>query len=491
MKRSICKPFFLLIFLNVLSPVYLLAQSASQTLELNERIRKVEQSLTGGIVVEGDSSWTIKQRMELYHVPAVTIAVIKDYKIDWAKAYGYADVSEKRLADPSTRFQAASLSKSLNAMSILKLVQDKKIDLYADINNYLSSWKFPYDSVSKNKKISTANLLSHTAGLTVHGFGGYKKTAEIPTVVEILNGHAPANSAAVRSQAEPGIRYVYSGGGTTISQLIAMDVTKTNYADYALKNVLKPIGMTNSFYGSNDAMVQGKDLATAYYASGEEVMGKYHLYPELAAAALWTTPSDLGRFIIETQLSLKGKSNKVLSQELTRLMLTPYIGQSAALGVFIDKRGAGTYFRHGGANEGFRCEYYGSMDGGDGVIVMINSENGAIMQEIINSVANVYQWKDFYKPIIKKLFPVPDEVSLSYVGKYEIAPQIILTISKENGQMKAEATGQGKLDIYPEALNKYFIKVADIRLEFVQNESGKIDKVIIFQNGGQMLAKRI
>jgi hypothetical protein len=86
MKRSICKPFFLLIFLNVLSPVYLLAQSASQTLELNERIRKVEQSLTGGIVVEGDSSWTIKQRMELYHVPAVTIAVIKDYKIDWAKA---------------------------------------------------------------------------------------------------------------------------------------------------------------------------------------------------------------------------------------------------------------------------------------------------------------------------------------------------------------------------------------------------------------------
>ncbi len=491
MNQAIKKPLFILILLITLLPTGLRAQQAAVPAELYERISKVENGLTGGIVVEGDKPWNIKQRMELHNIPAVTIAVVKDYKIDWAKAYGYADISEKRLADASTRFQAASISKSLNAVTLLKLAQEKKIDLYVDINSYLTSWKFPYDSVSKNKKISVANLLSHTAGLTVHGFGGYDTSATIPSVYNVLNGQAPANSAAVRSQAEPGVKSVYSGGGTTISQLIVMDVTKSRYEDYTFANVLKPIGMTNSFYGSHSSLAQPKDLATAYRAPGGEISGKYHLYPELAAAAMWTTPSDLGRFIIETQLSLQGKSNKVLSQEMTRLMLTPYIDKSTGLGVFVDKRGPETWFQHGGANAGFRSQYFGSMEGGNGVIVMVNSDNGAIMQEIINSVANVYHWKDFYIPMVKKIFPVSQEVALTFTGKYEIAPQFILTISMENGQMKAQATGQGTLDIFPEAENKYFVKVANIRLEFVKNESGKVDKVIIHQNGGQMVAKRI
>lgn len=472
-------------------PVSLHAQSSGSTREVDNRILKVERSLAGAIIVEGDSLWSIQQRMEYHKIPAVTIAVIKDFKIDWAKAYGYADVSEKRIATPLTRFQAASISKSLNAVALLKLAQESKIDLYADINNYLTSWKFPYDSLSKNRKISVANLLSHTAGLTVHGFEGYKNTDKIPTVIEILNGLPPANSAPVRSQGEPGIKSVYSGGGVTISQLIAMDVSKEKYENFTLEAVLKPIGMKNSFFGNNTMLGKPSNLATGYRSGGNEVEGKYHVYPELAAAALWTTPTDLAKFIIETQLSLKGKSNKVLSEKMTQLMLTPYLDKNAGLGVFIEKRGADSYFQHGGANEGFRCQYYGSVEGGNGVIVMVNSDNGAIIQEITNSVATVYQWNDFYKPVVKKLVSVPDNVSTNYVGNYQINPQLILTISKEGGQLKAQATGQGKLDIYPEGENKYFLKVANIVLEFLKNDEGIIDKVIIYQNGAKMTAKKI
>jgi CubicO group peptidase (beta-lactamase class C family) len=249
----------------------------------------------------------------------VSIAVIRDYKIAWAKGYGMADTVSKKPVTVQTLFQAASVSKSLNALGVLKLAQDKKIDLYADINNYLITWKFPYDTVSNGKKISVAELLSHTAGLTVHGFAGYAFGDSIPTMPEILDGKHPANSAAVRSMMEPGLRSEYSGGGITISQLLLMDVTKQRYDLYMRQQVLEPLGMTGSFYEQPPAKNKENYLSTGYQANGVEIKGKYHIYPEQAAAGLWTNPTDLAKYIIETQLSLQGKSNKVLNQEMMKL----------------------------------------------------------------------------------------------------------------------------------------------------------------------------
>jgi CubicO group peptidase (beta-lactamase class C family) len=174
----------------------------------------------------------------------LSVAVIQNYKMVWAKAYGWADDSLKVPATMQTLFQAASISKSLNGVGVLKLVQDKKIDLYADINDYLTSWEFPYDSLSKGKKISMINLLSHTAGLTVHGFDGYSPGEPLPTIEEILDGKKPANSDPVRSMNAPGLKSEYSGGGTVITQLIVMDVTHAAYDQYMYDNVLKPLGMT-------------------------------------------------------------------------------------------------------------------------------------------------------------------------------------------------------------------------------------------------------
>ncbi len=364
--------------------------------DIQKKIYEVENNLVGTTGTGGDSSWNILTRMNYYGIKGVSIAVVHNYKMEWAKGYGWADDSSKTPVNIQTLFQAASISKSLNAMGVLKLAQENRLDLYADVNQYLRSWKFPYDDKSKAKKISTIELLSHTAGLNVHGFAGYARGETLPTIIQILNGTPPANSPAVCSAMEPGLRSEYSGGGITISQLILMDITGQPYAQYMHDEVLAPLGMNSSSYEQPN---RGNPvlLASGYKMNREEVPGNYHIYPEQAAAGLWTNPTDLSKYIIETQLAYEGKSAKVLNQKMTWLRLTPYLNHSAALGVFLDNQDSTEYFQHSGGNEGFRCQYYGSLREGNGLVIMVNSDNGAIIQEIVNSVARVYHFKGLFK----------------------------------------------------------------------------------------------
>jgi CubicO group peptidase (beta-lactamase class C family) len=472
--------------LSVAALLFFQFEACSQKVE--NKIQLVENNLLPDIQVKGDTPQTMQQRMAYYKVHAVSVAVIHNYKLEWAKAYGYADDGLKKQATTQTLFQAGSVSKSLNAIGVLKLAQDKKIDLYSDINTYLTSWKFPYDSLSKNKKITIANLLSHTGGVNLHGFWGYEKDKPLPNIVQILNGEKPANSPAVKSMFEPGLRFQYSGGGVTISQLILMDVTHQAYDKYMYNTVLKPLGMTASSYTQPPADTQDL-LATGYDERGNEIKGKYHIYPEQAAAGLWTNPTDLAKYIIETQLSLQGKSNKVLNQEMTRLRLTPYIDNSAALGVFIDELNGEKYFQHSGSDVGFLTKYYGSMEGGNGVVVMVNSDNGGIMNEIINSVADVYKFKGLNRSSVKETVSVSEDVLRQYTGKYQLAPNFLLTISSNDGRIYGQATGQEKLEIFPEAQNKFFLKIAPIEIEFIKDASGKISKAILYQNGAHEAKK--
>ena len=316
-------------------------------------------------------------------------------------------------------FEPGSISKSLNSLGVLKLVQEGKLDLNTDINTYLTSWKFPYDSVSKGKKITIMQLLSHSAGLTVHGFPGYDRNDKIPTVPQVLDGAVPANSPPVRSEFEPGLKYQYSGGGTTITQLIVTDVTKQPYDVYMDDNVLKPIGMVHSSYKQPPAKDREALCATGYHPDGSAVPNKFHVYPEQAAAGLWMTPSDLCQYIIETQLAYEGKSSKVLNRKMTKLRLTPYNDEQAGLGVFIEQHGDAKYFQHSAGNEGFSGIYFGSMEGGDGVVIFANTDGPGIYPEIINSVASVYKWKDFYNPTYKKAVSVPESVKQKYQGVYQ------------------------------------------------------------------------
>ena len=383
--------------INLILILFLSLNSFAQ--EVNEKIKLFENDLN-----HWDKSkikkWSLKERMAYYNVNAVSIAVIKDYKVEWVKAYGYADVSEKKLATTETLFQAASISKSLNSLGVLKLVEEGKLGLDNDINNYLKDWKFPYDSVSKGKKISIANLLNHKAGLSVGGFGGYAKVEKLPTTIETLDGIKPSNSNAVRSIFEPGLKFQYSGGGTTITQLILENTTGEKYEDYMMKNVLTPLGMSNSSFNQPPSKEKEYLLATGYN-NGKEAEGKYHIYPEKAAAGLWTNPTDLSKYIIETQLSLLGKSNKILSQEMSAKRVENNFG------VFLNDFNGAKYFGHSGGNEGFVCYYVGSLENGNGLVVMTNGRNMKLVEEVVNSIASINKWKNY------PLEPQKESISLT------------------------------------------------------------------------------
>ena len=459
--------------------------------EIENKINQVENNLGGWVNIQDSvNGWNLQERMKHYNVRGLSIAVVHNYTIEWARGYGVMDTTTQQHVTPQTLFQAGSISKSLNSVGVLKLVQDKKIDLYTDINQYLQSWKFPYDSLSKGKKITIANLLSHTAGLTVHGFPGYKRGDTIPSVVQVLNGKKPANTEPIRSQFEPGLRFQYSGGGTTISQLIVMDVTHQPYDAYMWNNVLKPLDMTMSSYTQPPAADKQKLLATGYRADGKEVEGKYHVYPEQAAAGLWTNPTDLCKYIIETQLALQGKSQKALSQQMTKLRLTPYIDSNAAFGVFIERKGDEKYFGHNGADEGFLSDYTGSFENGNGVVVMVNSDNGNILNEVVNSVAKVYGWKDYYKPVVKKIVPVPDSLLDAYAGNYFLNGDSI-NISRHGSEVLLTVNHVQIFPIYFTSPEDFFTRDINLELKFERDAAGKVKDFYFKQGTQEMRAKRL
>jgi CubicO group peptidase (beta-lactamase class C family) len=480
-------PVKILMLLIILSTVSISCQKKKYPADIEEKIKLVESSLAGWVQTGNNDIWSLAERMKKYNINGVSIAVIHNYRIEWARGYGFADVSENRPVTEKTLFQAASISKSLNSVGVMKLVQEKKLDLTSDINNYLVTWKFPYDEKSKGKKITLTNLLSHTAGLTIHGFPGYAKGDTLPTLTQILDGKKPANTVAVRSSTEPGKSVIYSGGGTTISQLIVMDVTQEPYDLFMQKNVLEPLGMTSSSYNQPPPEKKKSLLATGYKADGKEVPGKYHIYPEKAAAGLWTNPSDLCKYIIETQLSYQGKSSKVLTPEMTRLRLTPVM-EDAALGMFVNSRVTGSlkYFNHNGGSEGFSCTAIGCRDNGEGVVIMTNSDNRSLLEEIANSVATVYKWKDYYLPEVKKIIDIDKSIVTRYPGKYELGDTII-TIKMGDSGLLLNTVGDIFWNIYFTSDSDFFARELRGNLRF---QTDKYHKVIGFSFNG-MTAKRV
>jgi CubicO group peptidase (beta-lactamase class C family) len=431
---------------------------------VKEQITQVENNLSGRIIIDG-KPYNIMERMRHYNVKGLSMAIVKNYKLVWAKGYGWADEKEKRPVTTATLFKPGSISKSLNAVGVLKLAQDHKLDLYKDINEYLRSWKFPYDSLSNGKKITLANLLSHTGGLSVYGgFPGYNSKGKIPSIPEILDGTAPANTPAVRSLFEPGLKFQYSGGGTIISQLIITDVTKQSYEKFMSDAVFKPMGMIHSYFSAapptGDKL---KKIATGYTKDGAEVKATFNVYPEQAPLGLWTTPTDLCNYLVETQLAYQGKSSKVLNQQMARLHLTPYIDNSSALGTFVQERNGVKYFFHDAGNEGYRGLYFGSVEGGDGLVVFVNSDDGDIILELLNSVAAVYNWQGFDKPVNVRTKKISETVAQKYPGVYLYEGKIAEVTKKQDG-LYFWADGQD--------CKMYFTSDSDfINIEFMAEKS--------------------
>jgi CubicO group peptidase (beta-lactamase class C family) len=249
--------------------------------------------------------------------------------------------------------------------------------------------------------------------------------------------------------------------------------------------------MTHSTYEQPLPAALLPTAATPYDGHDKPVTGGAHTYPEMAAAGLWTTPSDLGRYIIENQQSLQGKANHVLSQAMTKEMMTPGKG-SWGLGVQIGGSSSNPYFTHGGSDEGFEALFVGYENNGDGAAIMTNAQGGGrLCAEIMSAIAVAYNWPDF-KPAERTMIQLPPEALTRFTGTYQAStpPNFALTITVENGQLMGQPTHGGKNALFPESPTKFFIKEFPVEVEFVPNEKGEITSLIVHQGGPDITATK-
>jgi CubicO group peptidase (beta-lactamase class C family) len=443
-------------------------------------IRRIESAIAGSVRAKGMTiaAPTLAERMKALKVPGVSIAFFRNGRIEWARGVtkiGGAPVTQDSL------FQAGSISKPVAATAALQLVQQGKLSLDTDVNTYLKNWKVPQNKFTATKKVTLRGLVTHTAGLTVHGFPGYASNEAVPTLTQILDGAKPANTAPIRVDTVPGTKWRYSGGGYTVMQQMLIDQTGQSFPDLLQRNILTPAGMTRSTYRQPLPSQRRSEAATPYDADGEPVPGGAHTYPEMAAAGLWTTPSDLARYAIAIQNAYAGKPSSLLSQSMAQQMLARGGKGDYGLGPALGGN-AQPWFGHGGVDEGFVANltaYYK----GDGVAIMTNSANGGQLgEEILRTIAQEYNWSDFQPKEIKTVAVASAQLD-RYVGSYRLGPLTVTYITSSGDALFMQNSGASRSQILPESQTRWVRADTGDALNFSSVTQGKATKLVVARGG--------
>jgi len=399
------------------------------------------------VLLKGEEGWSLAERMRHHHVEGVSVALIRDYRVAWEAAVGLADREEGRKATAETLFQAGSISKPVTAAALLREAEKGTFRLDADVNAYLRSWKLPANELTAREKVTLERILSHGAGLTVHGFPGYAAGEAVPTVPQVLDGTPPANTAPVRVDLVPGSRWRYSGGGYTIAQLAMSDTLGQAFPDLMRTLCLAPARMSLSTYEQPLPASRLAQAAAGYRGDGSPVAGKRHVYPEMAAAGLWTTAGDLARFAIAIQESLRGDEGSLLSRPTAERMVTPFIAQYG-LGFGVEIHGRESYFGHGGADEGFQA-YLVAHRGGWGAAVMTNSDNGvALAVEILGGLARQEGWKGYLpEPLVPAVLSSEDLRALA--GRYRVSGDEAVSVEPRGGRVFGQSPADPEFELVP------------------------------------------
>lgn len=453
------------------------AAQVGEPAEVEARIEAVERGVMPALQVEGrrDRLFTLEERMAFHGVPGVSIAVVNDGRVEWARGYGVAEVDTDRPVTAGTLFQAASMSKPVAALAALALAEQGQFSLDDDVNTLLSGWSVPENDFTRRSPVTVRRLLNHTAGTTVHGFGGYAAGRPVPSTEQVLLGEGPANSRPVVVDLEPGTRWRYSGGGTTVVQHLVATLTGTPFPELMRERVLEPLGMTESSYQQPLPADRAASAATGHRSNGQPVAGSYHTYPEMAAAGMWTTATDLARYIVAVQQSLAGTWNPVLSSEMTQEMLVPGLNDWG-LGPSMEGQGEHLRFGHGGANAGFRGMLVGYVEGGRGAVVLTNSDAGqALAREIALGIARVYDWPD-YGP--RRIRPVElDAASMAdFAGEYVVEGRAgtSVVVALDDGVLQLRAGTQPPAELVPTGADAFVELERGRRVRLERDEQGRV-----------------
>lgn len=459
--------------------VYLQAPTAKLTpiAAVHPRAARVEAGLLSAVTLKGvNQSFKLADRMAFYHVPGVSLAVINEGKIEWAQGYGVLEEGRDAPVTPETYFQAASISKTVTALAALVLVQQGKLDLDEDVNRKLTSWQVPDNEFTRTQKVTLRRLLSHTAGIVAHKYPGYEADAALPTAFQILNGAPPALTPPIRVEHIPGSTFQYSGGGYFLVQQLLTDVTGKPFPALVQELVLQPLGMQHSTFllprdwDARAARGHGND--------GSVIKGRWHQHPELAAAGLWTTPSDLARLASALWQAQQPQANPLLPPALVRQMMTKHLNDYG-LGLVLNGQDKLISFGHEGSNIGYKCALVMLSEKGQGAVVMTNGEQGGnLFGEILRGLAREYGWP-IYHPVERAVVVLAAATLAAYAGNYEIDQpdtQAVLTVSAANGKLYLQSPTMGaqKLELYPLATDRFFMLEENAEISFLKDAQGTV-----------------
>jgi CubicO group peptidase (beta-lactamase class C family) len=457
------------------------AVAGAQSADSLDRSERVVRALRPAVEIEGREGgrWTIAQRMAEHAVPGVSIAVVEGGRIAWARGFGVRQAGSADSVTAETRFQAASISKVIAATATLRLVEQGRLDLDADVNRQLTLWRVPENRFTEREKVTLRRILSHTAGLTVHGFRGYGPGQPVPTTLQVLDGVAPATSAPVRVDTTPGAVTRYSGGGTTVQQLVLEEVMRQPFPRLMDALVLAPLGMAHSTFEQPLPPPLFAGAARGHDAEGHALPGGGSVYAEMAAGGLWTTPTDLLRLAVAIDQARDGAPGGILSQAMAAQMLTV---QKDLYGLGPELEGTGRAFRfgHGGSNPGFRAQLTYFPETGQGAVVMVNGDGGDLLiDEIQRGIAAEYGWPAL-APVRMTPADISEAATLALTGEYAMrtdpasAETLPATVSRDGGRILFGAPPLLSGDeIVPESDTSFVSPLWGYRIVFDVDASGR------------------
>jgi CubicO group peptidase (beta-lactamase class C family) len=461
---------------EILMASALLALPSTAATAAPERIDQIVANLQPPVRIEGRpaTSHTLVEEMAAHHVPSVSIVVVDHGHVLWARAYGLADVAGHRPATTRTRYQAGSISKPVAASGALRLVEQGRLALDVPANDQLKSWRIPDNDFTKGHPVTLRHLLTHTAGLTVHGFPGYAAGTPAPSVVQVLDGKPPASTAPVVVTSQPGAAWAYSGGGFTIAQLMMTDATGMRFPDVMRDEVLGPLDMSDSTYEQPLPTALTPSAATGYQRGGAPVEGRFHTYPEMAAAGLWTTPTDLAKWAIGLSRAYTGASTKLMSHASAKAMLTPGLGHWG-LGVEVGGAGNDLWFRHGGDDAGFNANLIAWPNRGRVLVAMTNSDDGIVVAtELMQAVAREYGWKGF-EPTQVHVVALTEAQLKEITGSFGHG----LVVISANGADLALTYGGARVDLLPQGADAFIADPAgaNVAVKLGRDADGRISNI--------------
>jgi CubicO group peptidase (beta-lactamase class C family) len=445
------------------------------------KIERVLSGLRPPIAIKGQPPvrWTLAERMADGHVPGLSVAVIDDGKIAWARGFGVREAGTNEPVTTFTMFEAQSISKAVAATATLVLVNSGRLSLDESSNAYLKSWKLPYNEYQAHEKVTLRRILSHSSGLTVGGFAGYRTGDTLPTLLQILNGEKPANNPPIRVDFTPGSMSRYSGGGAELMQQLLMDVTGQPFPELMKRLVLAPSAMTLSTYEQPLPEARWSDAASGHDGAGAVIKGKWPIHPEMAAGGLWTTPQELAKWALEITNAWSGGENKLFSKSIATEMLTV---QKAPYGLGVELAGTGQNleFSHGGSNSGFRAFVVMFPAVGKGAVIMANGDRADfIIGNLITSIATEYHWP-------ARMQTEREVVSMSnaqldaLVGVYSLPPGpsgelVTYQVTRDGNRLFTELKGLGsypKGEILPSSPTSFF-SLSGLNVNFTLDSSGR------------------